>query len=109
MYIENDAYIFPFNSAQAIWLSAQATCGTLQTSLAAIHSFNDFEKARIKCVEMQETEEASTSCWMGLNDITTEGVWENDDGSTVDYYNWASAPAGISELEDCVEFNASGG
>ena len=46
--------------------------------------------------------------WIGLNDITSEGTFVWDDGSTSTYTRWSGGPNNQNN-EDCVHFNCCGG
>ena len=71
---------------QMHWFNASLYCQDMGTSLASIHSEADNEEAIAACNETCTlTTGCPHGCWLGLNDIKFEGIWEWDDGSITDY------------------------
>ena len=71
---------------QMHWFDAQLYCQDMGTSLASIHSESDNNEAISLCnTTCQLSTGCSQGCWLGLNDIEFEGIWEWDDGSITDY------------------------
>ena len=49
---------------------------------------------------------ATVDCWIGLNDIDTEGMFVWADGSSSSYRNWGPGQPDNSNEEDCVHLRA---
>ena len=62
------------------WPNAKAYCNSYGTRLASIHSASEFHEAAQLC-----DISSNSACWIGLNDIKEEGVYEWEDGSITDY------------------------
>ena len=56
------------------WSVAKALCEFQGTNLASLHSESDWEEAKKLCKGS-----IASGCWIGLNDIDNEGVWQWDD------------------------------
>ena len=51
---------------------------------------------------MFSTATQNLECWIGYNDIDTEGTFVWDDGSTSTFTNWVNGEPNQSGDEDCV-------
>ena len=99
-------------------------CSSLGTTSASIHSDQDFYKTRLQCqsfgyiISNRFGDDDLTSCWIGMDDLVTEGTWKWVDGSTSDYgfYNnnpsqpttgifpwWGINPNNLANQEHCTE------
>ena len=84
------------------WIDARDYCRRLGSDLAMITSPQMNEYAAALC--------SGVSCWIGINDLQSEGVFTLVNGSHMDYEAWqAGQPDGWGEAgEDCVEMYPSG-
>ena len=62
------------------WGNAESYCQSIGSHLASIHSAADQEAAKLACGVPGDH-----SCWLGLSDHVTNGVWVWTDGSITDY------------------------
>ena len=97
------------------WTDSVLYCETLGSHLASIHSQSDFIEIKSLC------NDTTTDCWIGLNDIDSEAIWQWNDGTITDYgfinnsntnpaksiSPWASnEPSGTSNnKQDCIELD----
>jgi hypothetical protein len=68
------------------WGEAREYCRTHHYDLAATHSGETAEALAAACASVGDTH---GSCWIGGNDVETEGVFEWSDGSDFGYENWS--------------------
>ena len=94
------------------WTNAKSYCKELGTNLASIHSQSDFNEMQILCSQ------TGKGCWIGLNDIKNQGIWQWDDKTILDYgfritdnfntnptssiYPWSKREPSNGINEDCV-------
>jgi len=91
-----DRYILHNFNRAVSFAEAEAHCISQNTNLASVHSLADWSEAKSKCLQL-----ANQGCWIGLNDIETEGNYVYTDGTTANYFNWGTGePTGAAE--DCV-------
>ena len=85
-FISVDPGNYILGPIQMHWFDASLYCQDMGSNLASIHSESDNNEA---ISLYNETCKFSTGCsyccWLGLNDIEFEGIWEWDDGSITDY------------------------
>ena len=60
------------------WTQSKLFCQQLGSTLASIHSESDYTQTKEICT-------GNNGCWIGLNDIDSEGIWKWDDDSFTDY------------------------
>ena len=51
------------------WTDSNTFCQEIGSNLSSIHSESDFDETRSICMA------TDIGCWIGLNDIASEGVW----------------------------------
>ena len=88
------------------WAAAQAACrsddAVRNTDLAVIGTQADADFLDSKATLNNKR---GLDAWIGLNDITTEGVWLNVDGTTPTYTGWTgSEPNNYQGGEDCTHY-----
>ena len=66
--INSKSYII--GSEELNWHNSKTFCLLFGTNLASIHSESDFNETRRLCNDTN-----FGNCWVGLNDIDSEGVW----------------------------------
>ncbi|XP_077993134.1 macrophage mannose receptor 1-like [Glandiceps talaboti] len=107
-FMEYKNKCYSFNGAAAEdtlrWNDARIQCGKLATGgdLVSIHSqeIQSFLSSRLRDI--------NHAMWIGLSDIYVPGQFGWQDGSAVDYTNWAAnEPNGLLQ-ENCVEFHHRG-
>eukprot|EP01083_Nonionella_stella_P019334 53772_1 len=79
VWIRNDKYFAAPTSFEGTWQKASDYCESHDTHLASIHSYKDLQMALLECASVND------KCWIGLNDITTEGMWQWSDNTITDY------------------------
>ena len=85
-YIASDSWVYGDGSAQMNYSQARYFCeNVINTSLASLHSESDFQQAREVCIDFDKNYQAS--CWIGLNDLETLGIYEWEDGTEFNYAN----------------------
>eukprot|EP01083_Nonionella_stella_P166190 554908_1 len=82
VWIRNDKYFAAPTSFVGTWKNASDYCKSHDSHLASIHSYKDLQRAVLECAS------ANGKCWVGLNDITAEGMWQWSDNTTTDYGFW---------------------
>ena len=93
---ENKCFSY-FNHSSINWNDARVNCQIWGGDLASIASAD--ENAAVDSIRSSSID---GSCWIGLNDIETEGTFVWSDGSNSSYRNWAgSAPNNTGGNEDC--------
>ena len=93
---ENKCFSY-FSHPSINWYDARVYCQTWGGDLASIASAG--ENAAVDSIRSSS---AVGSCWIGLNDIGTEGIFVWSDGSSSSYRNWdGGAPNNVGN-EDCV-------
>ena len=95
--------------------NAVAYCEIIGGQLASTHSESDYYETKALC------EDINSDCWIGLSDITSEGVWEWEDGTVTDYgfvnndntnpatgiFPWEDGePNNFENIEDCIHLRA---
>ncbi|XP_072484104.1 pulmonary surfactant-associated protein D-like [Notamacropus eugenii] len=66
------------------------------------------QNARENKVLQELAKQFNKSIYLGISDEKTEGVFQHQDGQTVNYTNWASGKPNGGRKENCVEFYTSG-
>jgi hypothetical protein len=101
---------YEYISTQYTWSEAEAVCqSTYGTSLASIYNAVQNAEATALC-----TAGASYNfCWLGLNDLTTDGSWywrnsHSYNAYAANYTNWNSGEPNGAESENCVHLYSSG-
>ena len=80
------------------YFQAQLACDNhYGTTLASIHSNRDYLEAKELCSLIGE------DCWIGLNDIASEGKYIYDDGTEFDF----AAINGNNVNKDCIRLSSS--
>ena len=97
--ITNEGKCFSYFLNSGIdWPDSRASCQTWGGDLASIDSESENE-ALGSIRDPTESE-----CWIGLNDMDSEGIFVWSDGSTSSYRNWyPGEPNNFFFSEDCVE------
>ena len=72
-----DSYIILTDTLS--WTDSQFLCQNIGSNLASIHSGIDFNHT----IELCDSQ--SNGCWIGLNDISSEGEWQWTDNSITDF------------------------
>ena len=75
------------------WYTARDYCRENHVDLASIHSEEDNTAVTTACADMSSSTgdcERDNACWIGANDIASEGSWAWSDGSSWDYENFNS-------------------
>eukprot|EP01083_Nonionella_stella_P256887 879898_1 len=71
------------------WEDAQTYCQSEGTTLASIHSLDDFNDAKAQCDDLVGHIEVGPNdiigCWTGLNNVETQGEFQWSDGTPSDY------------------------
>ena len=65
----------------SVWDEAESYCVSQGSHLASIHSASDNTYALSMCGN-------ATTCWLGINDLSSEGTYVWSDGTSYDYSNW---------------------
>jgi len=99
------------------WAASLTFCESFGSSLASIHSFDEYNAALNVCQDINVEKNTEYACWLGLNDIQSESVWQWSDGSALsfgfdvdgqpvsgsDTPPWAEEEPNNFNGEDCVE------
>ena len=85
---------FPYPTMN--WYDARVNCQTWGGDLASIASAD--ENAAVVSIGSYSIFDP---CWIGLNDIETEGTFVWSDGSNSSYRNWNGGAPNNGENEDC--------
>ncbi|XP_077993135.1 C-type mannose receptor 2-like [Glandiceps talaboti] len=106
-YMEYNNKCYSFNGQayedRVDWQTARSICNTQGGDLVSIHSQN------IQSFLTSNLRDVSNPMWIGLNDEMTTGQYRWQDGSEVDYTNWApNEPTGGFRNEGCVEMHLFG-
>eukprot|EP01084_Bolivina_argentea_P302603 522350_1 len=81
-----DLYFTSLASTWGTWQEAQEYCQSEGTTLASIHSLDDWNQAKAQCAALLVVKsDTSYGCWIGLNDIETQVEWVWSDGTPSDY------------------------
>jgi hypothetical protein len=90
-----------FCNAPMVWDEAKGGCAGLGAHLARIES--DEEDAWV----LETAKEINNErWWIGLTDQAQEGVWLDDQGSPIDYFNWGpNEPNNAQGGQDCGQTN----
>ena len=92
---EGYCYKYFFDASRVNREQARQECETQGYTLATVRSSDENSV-------MTSTATQNSNCWIGYNDINTEGTFVWDDGSTSTFTNWASGEPNQSGDEDCV-------
>ena len=92
---ENKCFSY-FTNSGINWTDARVNCQSWGGDLASIA--NAGENVAVDSIRNSS---ASGFCWIGLNDIGTEGTFVWSDGSNSSYRNWNSIQPDNSGNEDC--------
>ncbi|MFT5685135.1 MAG: hypothetical protein ACI8RZ_006084 [Myxococcota bacterium] len=96
----NDDHPYMFCESSETWADAQAECASYDYHLLAIEDATEDSWA-----DTTADTYSTSKWWMGLNDISSEGTWVWDGGSS-SYTNWASGePNNSGSNEDCGQLN----
>ena len=90
-----------FTSTRINWEDARQECLSRGYDLATATSSEENTL-------MHNTQTSSLYCWIGLNDIDTEGTFVWADGSDSLYRNWYSGEPNQAGNEDCVHTHKDG-
>jgi len=85
---------------ESTWSAAADECRARGMRLASIHSKQENDFLRGLSDEVT---------WIGLNDITTEGVYVWSDETPLDYQSWQQFQPGGGETQNCCYFTPSYG
>eukprot|EP01084_Bolivina_argentea_P139534 245457_1 len=86
-------YLVSTSTTRGTWQEAQSWCQSQGTTLASIHSTDDFNAAKARCKALIDVKLNSYGCWIGLNNIATQTEFIWTDGSTSDYGFTANDPS----------------
>ena len=89
------------SEGSASWRTAAAACHLLDMNLARI----DSRKER----DWVHQTFGKSKAWIGLNDISREGDFKNEDGCRRRYVAWATDQPDNSGNEDCVQLSSKRG
>ena len=97
--ISTEGVCFSYFSDSGIsWADARFACASRGYDLATVTSSEE------STLIYNNTSTSGTSCWIGLNDIDTEGTFTWADGSNSTYRRWYSGqPNNYGGNQDCVE------
>ncbi|XP_070535731.1 macrophage mannose receptor 1-like [Ptychodera flava] len=107
-FMEYKSKCYSFNGGEGTelldWTSAVNKCGTYGGNLVSIHS------QEIQSFLTSNLRDYTYSMWIGLSDTLTKKKYRWQDGSEVDYTNWAQGePNGERDnQEHCVEMHFGG-
>eukprot|EP01084_Bolivina_argentea_P148868 260180_1 len=103
-----------YNETAMGYALAESYCNNyLNESLASIHSKYDFKLAQKLCDLSVGQTGFSTDCWIGLDEIDTQGVFKYKDGTEFDFGSdfdpsiWKNVTNNGSG-DDCVEIETAG-
>jgi len=85
------------------WMSGVSYCGRIKGTIVSIHSYTENQYIQTYICGW------GNRCWIGFNDIYSEGTFAWIDGSVVDYTNWRSGEPNNSGGEHVVELYKTGG
>ena len=92
--ISSEGYCYKYFVDQVNREQARQECETHGYTLATVRSSDEHSV-------MFSTATQGLDCWIGYNDINTEGTFVWEDGSTSTYTNWAGGEPNQSGDEDC--------
>ena len=85
-----------FTNSPSNWETARSRCAVWGGDLATITNSN--EDALLDSIMGVD----SSECWIGYNDIETEGEFKWADGTNSSYTNWESGePNNAGSIQDC--------
>ena len=94
--ISSDGMCFTYSTSNDIdWNDSRQECISRGYNLATVRSLEENTL-------MYSTVTDSDSCWIGLNDIDTEGTYVWTDGSDSNYTFWGDGEPNNGNDEDCV-------
>ncbi|XP_039999154.1 macrophage mannose receptor 1-like [Xiphias gladius] len=104
-WIPYNGHCFQLMRTPQTWTNAQKACRKENGDLASIRNVED-QSFVISQVGYASTDEL----WIGLNDRTTEGLFEWSDHSTVSFTSWEfGKPDVATDAEDCVLIRGQNG
>ncbi|KAF7668437.1 hypothetical protein LDENG_00014640 [Lucifuga dentata] len=104
-WIHYNGHCFHLNRMQKTWSAAQLECRKEGGDLVSIRNVEDQS-----FVISQLGFASSDELWIGLNDRTTEGLFDWSDHSTVTFTTWEFGEPAISAIqEDCVLIRGANG
>uniref|UniRef100_A0A3P9H7Q4 Mannose receptor, C type 1b n=1 Tax=Oryzias latipes TaxID=8090 RepID=A0A3P9H7Q4_ORYLA len=101
-WISYNGRCYQLYRSQKTWSDAQIACRKEEGDLVSIHNV---EEQSFIFSELVPTDEL----WIGLNDRTTEGLFDWSDQSAVRFTSWEFGKPGVEEnQEDCVLIRGQG-
>ncbi|XP_070535732.1 macrophage mannose receptor 1-like [Ptychodera flava] len=102
-FMEHSNRCYSFNGGSDVtslsWNDASAECQSRGGDLASIHS------QEIQSFMTSQLRDIDYTMWIGLSDQITPGKFRWQDGSVVDYTNWASGEPNGKLQENCAEMH----
>ena len=100
--LSNDGICYAYFTNTGIsWVDARLECASRGYDIATVTSLEENTL-------MYSIATSGTSCWIGLNDIDTEGTFTWADGTNSTYRRWSSGqPNNLGGNQDCVETYSS--